>query len=403
MAAGSRLDKIDREVLTPVVQKALENPSVRITEWDYHVVKGDWTSSKRLVCRFFGQGKLQEEEIPWSIFLKIANPPQTAFDIWRREPVQREALIYESGVLDDLPGGISAPRCLGVMEHSNDEPWIWLEDVSGEPAIEWLPERFKIAAYHFGILQGVFLAGAPLPDYPWMDISRWLKPRLARSAERIPIILEKFQTHPLTRELYDSEVGKRLRWLWANRETFFEAMVQMPKTLCHGDFCYANLIARRLPDGEDETVAIDWQYSGLGQIGGDIAGLIADCSLVPPRPKFERLYSQIVNKKDVKFWEADQEEFTETVLEQYMAGVREAAWKGNLDIVRFACLARLAFPWSFNLAGGLDGSIFSSPLTEDNRHDMEQKLDEYIRAQGILFNLAQEASALLEIVKRFSR
>ena len=118
MSCGSRLDRVDRDLLTPLVQKALDNPNIRITEWSHQVIKGDGTLAKRLVCRFSGQANLQGKEIPWSIFLKIPNPTHTHFDAWHRETFQREPLLYQSGILDNLPGGISAPRCLDVVEYT---------------------------------------------------------------------------------------------------------------------------------------------------------------------------------------------------------------------------------------------------------------------------------------------
>jgi len=376
-----RLDKIDSDMLTPFVQKALDNPSARITEWDYQIVKGDGTLSKRLVCRFFGQAATQKREVSWSIFLKVPNPTQTHLDAWHREPFQREPILYQSGILKDLPGGIFAPCCFGVVEHSDDEPWMWLEDVSGKPALEWPLERFRVAAYHFGMMQGAFMADVPLPDYPWLDTSGWLKPKLANPTRRVPNILDKFRIHPLTRELWNSQIGERLRWLWDNKETFFSALSKMPGTLCHGDFNYTNLFARRLPNGEDQTVVIDWQYSGVRQIGEDMAGFIADSSIIPVRRKA-----------------AEPKEFTEMMIEAYLAGLRDAGWKGDLRVVRFACLTTLAFPWSFNLLAGLNGNVLNHQITEDNRRDMDQKLNEYIQTQEFMFGLAEEARTLLEVI-----
>jgi len=381
MMPTSRLDRIDCDVLTPFVQKALGNPNARVTEWNYRVVKGDWTSSTRLVCRIFGKAKLQKREIPWSIFLKVPNPTQTHFDSWHREPFQREALLYQSGLLNNLPGGISAPRCLGVVEFSDDEPWMWLEDVVGEPSLEWPLERFRITAHHLGMLQGAFLAGAPLPDYPWLDTSGWLKIKLARSVEPIPPILDRFRVHPLTKKLYKSEIGESLRELWDDRGTFFEALEGLPQSLCHGDFCYGNLISRRLPTGEDQIVVLDWQYSGMRQIGEDIAALIADCSIIPVRRKA-----------------AEPEEFAELILGEYLSGLQEAGWKECLHIARFACLGRLVFPWNLYLLCSLDHQILRHPLSEANRSELEVKLEEYVHRQKFLLKIAEGARALLKIV-----
>lgn len=379
---GSRFDRIDCNLLTPIVQKALDSPRVRIAEWNYHVIKGDWTCSKRLVCRIFGWGRLQDEEVPWSVFLKVPNPTPTHLDAWHREAFQREPLLYQSGVLNNLPGGISAPRSLDVVGYPDDEPWMWLEDVAGESGLEWPLERFRIAAHHLGMLQGAFPASASLSDYPWMDTSGWLKLKLAANAAPVPHILERLQSHPLTNGLYNSEIGKGLRRLWDERTRFFDALDRLPRSFCHGDFNYTNLIARCCPDAEDQIIAVDWQYAGVRQIGEDIAGLIADSSVIPVRRKA-----------------AEPEQFAELVLEGYLSGLKESGWNGDLRVALFACLARLALPWSFNLLRSLNGEILSQTLCEENRSEMETKLAKYIRRQRFLLTLAEEARELLEVVK----
>ena len=379
--SGSRLERISRDLLEPFVRKALESPDVSITEWEYRILKGDWASPKGIICRIFGRGTQHAQEVSWSVFLKVPSPAQSHRDPLHREPFQRELLLYQSGILDSLPEGIAAPRLLGVVEHPDDEPWMWIEDVAGAEALKWPLERFRLAGYHFGLLQGGFLAGAPLPDPPWMDTTGWLRPKLAQAFRRTRPILEKFKTHPLTKRLYDSQFGQGVRRLWSERAIFVEALERMPRSLCHGDFCYPNLFARRLPDGEDQTVVVDWQYSGWRQIGGDMAGLIADSSVIPVRRKA-----------------AEPEEFAGMMLEAYLSGLRDAGWKGDPRIARFACIATLALPWSLNLLCSLDGGVLRQPLCEENRPQLEQKLDEYVRNQEFLLELAEEARGLLEIV-----
>jgi len=380
MTGGPRLDKIDRNVLTPFVQEVLGTPEIEIADWEYEIIKGDWTPDKRLVCRLFGRGWAQDREISWSLFLKVPNPVHTHMDSWHREPFQREPLLYGSGILDDLPGHLCAPRCLGVVEYPDDEPWMWLEDVAGEPSLEWPLERFGLAARHFGVFQGAFLAGAPLPDEPWLDTSGWLKPRFARSFEWTGPILERFRDHPLTERIYRSDLGERLERLWAEREVFQDVLERMPRTFCHGDFSYTNLMTRRLPDGADQTVVIDWQYAGVRPIGEDIAGLIADSSVIP-----------------VRRTAAEPEVFAELILEPYLEGLREGGWTGDLRIPRLACLAMLALPWTLNLLLGLNG-LLREPLMEEVRTQTEEKLDEYVRRQEFLFGLAEEARGMFGIV-----
>ncbi len=383
MAPESRLDRLDGDMLTPVVRQVVGSPDAVITAWDCHVVKGDGSLSKRLVCRLFGEAEHQGRRSSWSVYLKVPNPTPSHYSAWHREPFQREPLLYGAGLLDDLPGGLAAPRCWGILHHADDEPWMWLEDVAGVPSLEWPLERFRVASYHFGRMQGTFLAGRPLPAYPWLDTSGWLRQQLASAAHGVPAALVRFAEHPLTRRLHTSALGRRLGRLWDAREVFADALDRMPRTLCHGDCNYTNLFARDVPDGDAETVVVDWQYAGHRQIGSDIAGLIADSSILPVRRKA-----------------AEPEEFTELILDGYLSGLKDGGWRGDPRVARFACVATLAVPWSFILLVGLDAQVLSLRLSDETRSQSQERLEEYIQRQEFLLGLADEARTLHDLIDR---
>lgn len=94
------------------------------------------------------------------------------------------------------------------------------------------------------------------------------------------------------------------------------------------------------------------------------------------------------------------EPFVRQALEAYLSGLREAGWEGDLRIAQFACLATLALPWSLNLLCSLDGWVLRQPLGQENRPQLEQRLDEYARNQRFLLALAEQARGLLDIVRR---
>jgi thiamine kinase-like enzyme len=368
-------------MLAPVVRRAVGDGGVLVDSWDVETVKGDGSPSKRLVCRISGVGRRGGEEVPWSLYLKVPDPTETHYSEWHREPFQREVLLLESGILDDLPGGIAAPRCLGITRLDGDEPWMWLEDVAGLPSLRWPVERFDLTARQFGAMQGAFLAGRPIPDHPWLDTSGWLRRGLARTEQRIPAILERFGAHPLTQRLAAGDLGRRVRDNWARRGPVLDALERLPRSLCHGDFSYTNLFARTGADGVDRTVVVDWQYAGVAQIGRDVAGLIADSSICPVRRKA-----------------AEPEEFTQRLLDNWLAGLREAGWDHNPDVPRFACLAVLAWIWGANLLLGLNGVLTQTP-SADNRDDLARRVDDYVRNQEFLLPLAEEAWPLRTAVR----
>jgi hypothetical protein len=361
---------LDDEVLTPIVRKILGRPEARITEWQAEPSKGDGSIGKRFVCRVAGRATAGDHEWAWSVFLKVPERTETHFDAWHQEAFQREPRLYAAGLLDELPGGIAAPRLLEVTNRPGDEPWMWLEDVDDLPALEWPLERFALTARHLGQMQGAFPADTALETAPWLDTTAWLRPRLAAGAERMRAALDKARAQSLAGRLLASPLGRRLERLWARRERIFDALEHMPSVLCHGDFNYTNLFSRPEADDADGTIAIDWQYAGVRQIGDDISGFIADSSIIPVRRKA-----------------AEPEEFIELMLPAWLAGLTDVGWKGDLRQARLAVLARLAWPWTFNLVCGLPGL--------EDRPDPQGAVDEYVRRQELLLSLADEAEQLL--------
>ena len=63
----------------------------------------------------------------------------TRFQARQRDPFcwNRELLAYLSGLLDDLPGDLAAPRYLGGAEHAGRVTWLWLEEVSDDRGRAW--------------------------------------------------------------------------------------------------------------------------------------------------------------------------------------------------------------------------------------------------------------------------
>lgn len=376
----SRLERIDAELLTPIVGKSLGDDRVRVTGWDHSIVKGDGAFDTRLVARLSGTAVAGKEKRSWSLYLKVPNPTHTHFNEWNREPFQREVLMYRSGILEDLPGGIVVPRCIEITEFPDDEPWMWLEEAKGTPSVEWPLERFGLMAHHFGLMQGAYLAGRSLPDEAWIDTGTIFRARLRNGDRRIPAILEKMREHPLTKRFFASRLGRSLEGLWSDRERFYRELENGPCSLCHGDYCYGNVFDAPGLDGGRCTVVIDWQYAGRRPIGSDLAGFIADSSIMP------------VHRKA-----AEPEEFTRLMLDGYLTGLAESGWKGDPQRARFACLTFLALPWTFILIGGLNGGVLSREPGEADPGELERKVKKYEQNQAFLLDLGEEARHLMEV------
>lgn len=78
----------------------------------------------------------------------------------------------------------------------------------------------------------------------------------------------------------DSEIPAHLRRMIADLDAHADAVLarisQLPLVLCHRDFWVANLI-----DADGGIVLLDWDTTGWGYLGEDLASLLADEADVP--------------------------------------------------------------------------------------------------------------------------
>jgi hypothetical protein len=111
------------------------------------------------VYRFAGNGKDRGQPVWWSLILKeIGAPAEGGYeDNWNYW--KRETIAYGSGLLEDLPGGLGAPRCFKVEELADGTMRLWLEDLSASNDTPWSVDRYALAARHLGQFNGAGLAG----------------------------------------------------------------------------------------------------------------------------------------------------------------------------------------------------------------------------------------------------
>jgi hypothetical protein len=318
---GARLRAVDRATLTPLVRRNLEDERVEVLNWGYRPVEGGFGGSLGIL-RFRGEARTPDGSVDWSLILKVFGPAPgrqepAAVDYWKRE-----ALVYRSGLLEELKGDLVAPRCLGVVEGPGEEVWVWLEDVVESGDGVWPLERYGLAARHLGQFNGAYLAGRSLPTYDWLSRGEFRR-RLALAEGGVPQIPELRQ-NPLFEGLLESDMVHRMQALWSERQRLLEVRDRLPQTLCHHDAFRRNLLARAGRDGREQTVAIDWAMTGNGVIGEEMVPLFA-ASLrfvlidVDRIPELDRL-----------------------IYAGYVDGLREAGWRGDPRLARFGYSATAA-------------------------------------------------------------
>jgi len=352
VGSGPPLDGLDRDVLIGPVRRALGDAGAELVDWRHETLAYTVrTPVSGGIYRLAGHARACGAVRPWSLVLKVARSP--AGGVWpdgRRVPAgwgddpghtqywRREALAYRSGLLDDLPGDLVAPRCFGVDERADETIWLWLEEVHETEQRPWPLARYGVAARHLGQFNGAYLARRPLPTQPWLNrgfLRAWTVDP-ARAALNDTILRAETWAHPLVRHAFPTPVAARLLRLHAEREDLLAALERQPQTLCHLDAFSGNLLARHGGAGQEQTVALDWAFVGLAAVGEEIGHLVA--------------WSLLLGEVAV----AEAEELRAVVLAGYAEGLREAGWPGDAVAltrgVTWGASIAAALRWAFSAA-----------------------------------------------------
>ena len=344
--------QLDPQTLTDVVRRALGAPEAEVETWraeplPYRVINRVTTG----LYRVGGTARAGGQTYPWTLFLKELRhlPPDAGssfnpsddpahWNYWRRE-----ALVYQSGLLDTLPPELAAPRCYAVSEPAAETLWLWLEDIAGERASEWPLERYGLAARHLGLFQG---AAAP-PALPWLSRG-WLRAWVPEDPGDTPDLAAdpRAWRHPLIAGIAPPDASERVQRLREEREALLQTAERLPQTLCHLDFWPPNLFARRTPDGRDQTVLIDWSQAGPGARGEDPANLVLDSVWMG--------------------WVAPEHlaELERLVYAGYLEGLRAAGWDGGAREIR------LAFTLTCALRFGLLATAMLRQIHDPAQHEL---------------------------------
>jgi hypothetical protein len=372
------LKAIDQTTLTPIVRRALRSETVEVTDWKYrpaHGGAGDRGMGLSSVYRFAGSGRDHGETVLWSLILKALRPPISKDDPSNWNRLKREADIYRSGYLEDLPGSLRAPRCYSIVERPGGELWLWLEEVTDEISPKWPLARYGLAARHLGQFNGSYLVGRPLPSQTWLS-KGLLRAGVTQRATSM-VQLRSALDHPLVRRRYPADIVDDVFHLWEEREMFLDALDRLPQTFCHGDASRRNLFARGGVDGCDQTVAIDWALAGIGAIGEEIAPLVW----------------ATIGFSEVDLTEA--QELSEIVFEGYLEGLRDSGWGGDPQVVRLGYAAASALRYVFLMGSGLLDESRHAWMEKVFGHQIWELADYWAKMSRFLLSLADEEREML--------
>jgi hypothetical protein len=379
---AAQLAAIDRATLTPLVQSALNSELVEVMDWDYEQLHGG-AGAGNAIYRFAGQGRDREQKMSWSLILKTVYPEGDNAHISAWNYYKREADAYQSGWLDDLPGGLAAPRCFGVVEHPDGTCWIWLEDLTDVIGPHWPLEHYGLVARHAGQFNGAYLVDRPLPSWSWLS-SGWLQQVIESSASAIPLLRDSLD-HALIRRRMPGDASDRYFRLWDQRGVYLDALDRLPQTLCHFDIFCRNLFARRTAGDDHQTVAIDWAFAGRGAIGEELVPLILGSVMF-----FEVGLDQAQALEEIAF-------------ESYLEGLRDAGWRGDPRQVRLGYAAAASLRYKFN-----DVGRWLALVLDENMHPLIQQMwgmpiedviDHGVQMESSFDRLADEARELMDALE----
>lgn len=206
-----------------------------------------------------------DKAIPYKVVLKTQKKWERPFDAhsWRREYD-----LYASSLEEAFDPSFSWPTCY-YKEMDHESFTLWLEYIDGVTGEDLTVDMYEEAAYALGKFQGkLYAEGHPyLKSIENLSALDFIKKNYYhfRSWPEIYHYIRSDQCK-LPKHLIQMliDLDERSNEIWENIET-------LPVVFCHRDYWNTNIFYH-----EDAIKLIDWDTSGWGHLGEDIASLVAD-------------------------------------------------------------------------------------------------------------------------------
>jgi hypothetical protein len=308
--------------LAEAVSRAVGHPVRAIEDVARETLAYDPFLAGRAVARLRGVAVTSEGRTRWSLVEKSTQGPAVASE-YLRDNALRELHAYESGLLEDLPRGVMAPRCYSLARGPDGSVTLWLEDL-GATALPLEGADIAEVAFDLGRVAGQWVDRVPGHDWlfrGWLD--RHGQPEAVEPAlER----LRSLGSGPGIERSLGWTIDQAIA-LIARQESYRSALGGLPQTLCHHDAVAANVFRR--PAGDtSETVLIDWESVGPGAVGADLASLL-----------FASVRRGHISAATFRSVASD-------ALDAYVRGVRDAGASLEDRQVRLGLHAAIALRWT---------------------------------------------------------
>lgn len=312
-----RQEMISSDKLVHLVRRLLDTDTVEVGAWSFMPLGQGSVGEGTALYRVAGEAVDAGRSASWSMVLKTLSelPGQSDPSAWYYW--QREASFYSSELAHTLKA-LKPARCYLVEERQDVngklEFWLWLEDLSEMEGTSWTRDDFGFAAAKIGEFNGKYVGTSLLPDYPWL-----CKDGIVSVIGQLAPLIDQLKANRNNSDLLNllgADAIEQYLWHWEKRSRYIEMLKFPPQTLCHFDANRRNLFLNGTDDGSGAVVAIDWSYVGYGAIGAEMAILVIDT-----------LIMGITSIDDI-------ERFERFIIDRYIAGLVQAGWTGNADLVR---------------------------------------------------------------------
>ena len=215
---NSNLGTIDTMMLTPLVSQSIQRDKAEIIDWTMETLHGGLSFNSD-IHRFTGTARDREEVLPWSLILKIIRSPDGQDDPASLSYWKREALVYQSRLLDQLPGRIRAPRCFGIVEQSGVEVWLWMEEIVDEVNGRWSLDHFGSVARHLGYFNAMGFEKQAQFTQPWLT-KGFLRILREGVGDTVPELPPNILSHPLVSRVWPNDIYECMLRIWSKHETW---------------------------------------------------------------------------------------------------------------------------------------------------------------------------------------
>lgn len=368
--SNSNLETIDAVMLTSLVRQSIQRDNAEIIDWKIEMLHGGLSLNSN-IHRFSGTAREEDKVLPWSLILKIIRSPDgqddpTSLNYWKRE-----ALAYQSGLLDQLPGIVCAPRCFGIAEQSGLEIWLWMEEIIDELGGRWSLDHYGNVARHLGQFNAAGFEKRAQFTQPWLT-----KGILREGGgDTVPELPPNILAHPLVSRVWPNDIYEWMLRVWSKHETWIASIERQPQTFSHLDAFRRNLFSRWDKQNNLQTVMIDWAFAGSAAAGEEIVPLVAAS----------------LNLLEID--SAQARSLDQVVFEGYIQGLREAGWSGDPRLVRSTYVAASILRYvGTGLAVIVADESKHGLLEQIFEHPLEELLEVWANTNRFYFHLADEVS-----------